>query len=64
MSQLIEEGYSIRDVLELLSFMHKLPKDFTKFMEMWVHRRGWCSMSCCPQLALDVQGKYCSATSH
>jgi ATP citrate (pro-S)-lyase len=39
MSQLIEEDYGIGDVLALLWFKRKLPKYFTKFMEMWVI--GW-----------------------
>jgi ATP citrate (pro-S)-lyase len=34
MSQLIEEDYGIGDVLALLWFKRKLPKYFTKFMEM------------------------------
>lgn len=34
MSELIEEDYGIGDVLALLWFKRKLPKYFTKFMEM------------------------------
>jgi ATP citrate (pro-S)-lyase len=34
MSQLIEDDYGIGDVLALLWFKRKLPKYFTKFMEM------------------------------